>query len=169
MKDAFPRGTDLLGHPMARKIAHGNNDLQPNKVCRLKRPVSNCAHRGAGYALSSRRRTDPVAEIRPLVGGVDLIDSAATHVASICRDDGKLERGPMTERLKVFDLLTRFTWYPSLTVDGRQRVNYKLDIDFNLPGDWYWRIGLFENYDNRPPAGLSKNDYGWSNAFGLKF
>ena len=31
----------------------------------------------------------------------------------------------------------------------------------------YFRIGLFENYDSKPPAGLQKNDYGWSNSFGL--
>ena len=49
------------------------------------------------------------------------------------KDSGEAYAGTefMTERLKVFDLLTRFTWYPSLTVSGRQRVNYKLDIDFN--------------------------------------
>jgi hypothetical protein len=48
-------------------------------------------------------------------------------------------------------------------------MNYKLNFDFNLPGDWYWRIGFFDNFDSLPPATVSKNDYGWSNAFGLKF
>jgi hypothetical protein len=42
-------------------------------------------------------------------------------------------------------------------------------MDFNLPGDWYLRFGLFDNYDNQPPDGFSKNDYGWSNSFGFKF
>jgi hypothetical protein len=36
-------------------------------------------------------------------------------------------------------------------------------------GDWYFRIGFFENYDSQPPSDLSKNDWGWSNAFGFKF
>ena len=75
----------------------------------------------------------------------------------------------MTEKLKVTDLLTRFSYYPSLTISGRQRVNYRFDLDFNLPGDWYLRVGLFDNYDSRPPEGFSSNDYGWSNAFGFKF
>jgi len=74
----------------------------------------------------------------------------------------------MTEKLKVTDLVTRFTYYPSLTIDGRYRINYKFDLDFNLPGDWYFRIGIFENFDSAPPPGLSRNDYGWSNTFGLK-
>ena len=51
----------------------------------------------------------------------------------------------------------------------RYRLNYRFDLDFNLPGDWYFRFGLFDNYDSQPPAGFSKNDYGWSNAFGFKF
>jgi hypothetical protein len=75
----------------------------------------------------------------------------------------------MTEKLGVTDLLTRFSYYPSLTISGRQRVNFRFDLDFNLPGDWYLRVGVFDNYDSRPPAGFSENDYGWSNAFGFKF
>jgi putative salt-induced outer membrane protein YdiY len=75
----------------------------------------------------------------------------------------------MTEKLKITDFITRFTYYPSLTIDDRFRLNYRFDFDFNLPGDWYFRFGLFDNYDSAPPAGFSKNDYGWSNAFGFKF
>jgi len=75
----------------------------------------------------------------------------------------------MTEKMKFADVLTRLTYYPSLTISGRHRLNYKFDLDFNLPGDWYFRIGIFANYDNRPPEGFSKSDYGWSNAFGFKF
>ena len=75
----------------------------------------------------------------------------------------------MTEKLKITDLVTRFTYYPSLTIDDRYRINFRFDLDFNLPGDWYFRSGLFDNFDSQPPAGLSKNDFGWSNSFGLKF
>ncbi len=75
----------------------------------------------------------------------------------------------MTEKLKFADVLTRLAYYPSLTISGRQRVNYRFDLDFNLPGDWYLRVGFFDNYDSRPAEGFSANDYGWSNAFGFKF
>ena len=50
----------------------------------------------------------------------------------------------MTEKLKITDLITRLTYYPSLTIDHRYRLTYRFDLDFNLPGDWYFRIGLFE-------------------------
>ena len=75
----------------------------------------------------------------------------------------------MTEKLKVTDLVTRFNYYPSLTIDDRYRINYTFDLDFNLPGDWYFRFSLFENYDSQPPASLSNNDYGLSTSFGFKF
>jgi putative salt-induced outer membrane protein YdiY len=75
----------------------------------------------------------------------------------------------MTEKLKITDLITRFTYYPSLTISDRYRLSFRFDLDFNLPGDWYLRFGLFDNYDSLPPTGFSKNDYGWSNSFGLKF
>jgi putative salt-induced outer membrane protein YdiY len=75
----------------------------------------------------------------------------------------------MTEKLKITDFITRFTYYPSLTIDDRYRLAYRFDFDFNLPGDWYLRVGFFDNYDSQPQEGFSKNDYGWSNAFGFKF
>jgi hypothetical protein len=75
----------------------------------------------------------------------------------------------MTEKLKITDLITRLTYYPSLTISDRYRLVYRFDLDFNLPGDWYLRIGVFDNYDSKPPAGFSNNDYGWSNSFGFKF
>lgn len=75
----------------------------------------------------------------------------------------------MTEKLKITDFITRFTYYPSLTIDDRYRLAYRFDFDFNLPGDWYLRIGFFDNYDSKPPEDFSKNDYGWSNSFGFKF
>ena len=76
----------------------------------------------------------------------------------------------MTEKLKITDFITRFRrTYPSLTISDRYRLTYRFDLDFNLPGDCILRFGLFDNHDSAPPEGFSKNDYGWSNAFGFKF
>jgi Protein of unknown function, DUF481 len=105
---------------------------------------------GAGLAWTNEQYKDPAVPTK---------DSAEAYLGTEF----------MTEKLKVTDLITRFTYYPSLTIDNRYRINYRFDLDFNLPGDWYFRIGLFENFDSQPPAGLARNDYGWSNSFGLKF
>jgi putative salt-induced outer membrane protein YdiY len=106
-----------------------------------------------------------------LGGGLAWTNEKYTDPAIPTKDSTEAYFGTefMTEKLKFADLVTRFTYYPSLTIDDRYRINYKFDLDFNLPGDWYFRIGIFENFDSQPPAGLARNDYGWSNSFGLKF
>ena len=106
-----------------------------------------------------------------LGGGLAWTNEKYTDPAIPTKDSTEAYFGTefMTEKLKFADLVTRFTFYPSLTIDDRYRINYKFDLDFNLPGDWYFRIVIFENFDSQPPAGLARNDYGWSNSFGLKF
>ena len=116
----------------------------------LLRSASQYLSLGGGLAWTNENYTDPA---------VPTADSAEAYLGTEF----------MTEKLKVADLVTRFNYYPSLTIENRYRINYKFDLDFNLPGDWYFRIGLFENFDSQPPPGLSRNDYGWSNSFGLKF
>src|SRR4249920_1048186 len=116
----------------------------------LLRSASQHLALGGGLAWTNEKYTDPAIPTK---------DSAEAYVGTEF----------MTEKLKFADLVTRLTYYPSLTIDDRYRINYKFDLDFNLPGDWYLRIGIFENFDSQPPAGLARNDYGWSNSFGLKF
>ena len=104
-------------------------------------------------------------------GGLAWTNEDYTDPAIPTQDSGEAYIGTefMTEKLKITDLVTRFTYYPSLTIDDRYRINYTFDLDFNLPGDWYFRVSLFENYDSAPPESLAKNDWGWSNSFGFKF
>jgi hypothetical protein len=116
----------------------------------LLRSASQYLALGGGLAWSNENYTDPAVPTK---------DSAEAYIGTEF----------MTEKLKVADLVTRFSYYPSLTIDSRYRINYTFDLDFNLPGDWYFRVSIFENFDSTPPTGLSRNDYGWSNAFGLKF
>jgi len=105
---------------------------------------------GGGLAWTNEKYTDPALPSK---------DSAEAYLGTEV----------MTEKLKITDLITRLTYYPSLTISDRYRLTYRFDLDFNLPGDWYLRFGLFDNYDSRPPEGFSSNDYGWSNSFGFKF
>jgi putative salt-induced outer membrane protein YdiY len=104
-------------------------------------------------------------------GGIAWTNEQYTDAASPSKDSAEayLSTEFMTEKIKITDIITRFTYYPSLTIDDRYRLAYRFDLDFNLPGDWYFRVGFFDNYDSKPPEGFSKNDYGWSNAFGFKF
>lgn len=75
----------------------------------------------------------------------------------------------LTEKLRFADLITTFVIYPSFTIPGRYRINFKSDLDFNLPGDWYFKVGYYNNFDSAPPSALPRNDYGWRNSIGYKF
>jgi len=120
---------------------------------------------GGRYALRS------ASQHLALGGGLAWTNEKYTDQALPSKDSAEAYLGTefMTEKLKITDLITRFTYYPSLTISDRYRLAYRFDLDFNLPGDWYLRFGLFDNYDSRPPEGFSSNDYGWSNSFGFKF
>jgi putative salt-induced outer membrane protein YdiY len=120
---------------------------------------------GGRYALRS------ASQHLALGGGLAWTNEKYTDPALPSKDSAEAYLGAefMTEKLKITDLITRLTYYPSLTISDRYRLTYRFDLDFNLPGDWYLRFGLFDNYDSRPPEGFSSNDYGWSNSFGFKF
>lgn len=105
---------------------------------------------GAGFAFTSERYIDasvPRQNSGEIYAGVDYL----------------------TESLRFADLITSFIIYPSLTISGRYRINFKTDLDFNLPGDWYFKVGYYNNFDSAPPNSLPRNDYGWRNSIDYKF
>ena len=54
---------------------------------------------------------------------------------------------------------TNFITYHNLTDQGRVRADFKFDIKYDLPLDFYIKAGTTVNYDNRPIAGASELDY----------
>ena len=49
--------------------------------------------------------------------------------------------------------------YPSLTESGRWRTDFKIDLKYSLPMDFYIKSGLTLNYDNKPAVSGSETDY----------
>ncbi len=101
----------------------------------LLRSSSQYLALGGGLAWTNENYTDPALPTK---------DSAEAYFGTEF----------MTEKLKITDLITRFTYYPSLTISDRYRLTYRFDLDFNLPGDWYFRFGLFDNYDSTAAGGI---------------
>lgn len=66
------------------------------------------------------------------------------------------------------NLLTRFAAYPSLTESGRWRYDFNFDAKYDLPLNFYIKLGVTYNYDNRPVAGASNNDYVMQTGIGWK-
>lgn len=57
------------------------------------------------------------------------------------------------------NLISTLIVYPSFTYTGRVRTDFKVDIKYDLPFDFYIRLGYTQNYDSKPVEGASKNDY----------
>jgi len=76
--------------------------------------------------------------------------------------------------LDMFDLddlslSTTIIAYPSLTEKDRFRYDYSLDLKYDLPLDFFLKLGLTYNYDNKPVEGASQSDYVFQATFGWEF
>ncbi|PRY85426.1 DUF481 domain-containing protein [Mongoliibacter ruber] len=73
--------------------------------------------------------------------------------------------------LNIFDkgdlsLLTNIFVYPSITERNRIRADYRLDLMYKLPLDFYIKTGLTVNYDNQPFQLSRTTDYILQTTFG---
>lgn len=66
-------------------------------------------------------------------------------------------------------LLTNIIAYPSFTESGRWRTDFKFDLSYDLPLDFYIKLGYTLNFDNQPVAGSSKTDYVFHTGFGWEW
>ncbi len=85
--------------------------------------------------------------------------------------DRQSMEGVLGLELNMFDIgdlniFTNLYLYPSLTETGRYRVDYRFDIKYDLPLDFYIKGGLTFNFDNRPIDGASEMDYVVQTGFG---
>lgn len=73
--------------------------------------------------------------------------------------------------LNMFDmgdlgLLTTLSVYQSIKEGKRLRVDFKIDLKYDLPLDFYIKLGYTHNYDSSPVEGASENDYVFQTTFG---
>ena len=68
-----------------------------------------------------------------------------------------------------FNLLSILMFYPGITVRERWRTDFNLDIKYDLPLDFYIKVGGSLNYDNRPAEGAGKTDYVLQTGFGWEW
>ncbi|SFS40414.1 Protein of unknown function, DUF481 [Zhouia amylolytica] len=63
-------------------------------------------------------------------------------------------------------LLSNLTVYPSLTESGRWRTDFKVDLKYDLPLEFFIKLGITYNYDNQPVQGSAYDDYILQTTFG---
>ena len=71
--------------------------------------------------------------------------------------------------VKDFDLETDVKFYPSLSEKGRFRTDYNLSLKYNLPIDFYIKLGFMLNYDNKPAISGNDIDYIFTSGLGWAF
>ena len=67
------------------------------------------------------------------------------------------------------NLLTILMVYPGITALGRWRSDFNLDIKYDLPLDFYIRLGGTLNFDNRPAEGANQATYVLETGFGWEW
>ena len=90
---------------------------------------------------------------------------------TIPSSDRQSYEGAIATELNLYDLgdlnlFTNIYWYPSFTEAGRHRIDYKFDVSYDLPLDFYVKAGITLNYDNQPATGASDTDYVIITGFG---
>jgi len=73
--------------------------------------------------------------------------------------------------LNLFDtgdlnMFANFTGYPGISEQGRFRYDAKLDLKYDLPYDFFVKLGTTLNFDNRPSGGADPLDYVFQTSFG---
>lgn len=68
-----------------------------------------------------------------------------------------------------FSLLTRAVYYPSVTESHRWRFDYNIDLKYDLPLDFFIKVGFTFNYDKKPVGGAPQSDYIFQTTLGWEF
>ncbi len=82
--------------------------------------------------------------------------------------------GYLGTELNIFDvgdieLLFAGMAYPGITESGRWHSDMRLDLKYNLPLDFFIKIGTSINFDNRPAEDASRMDYVLQSTFGWEW
>jgi hypothetical protein len=103
---------------------------------------------GAGLAASREERSDGTSS-----------DNLEAQLATSLR----LFRYDSPKR----DITANINLLPSLTDKGRVRGEASIDARFEIISDLFFKISLFDSYDNQPPEGSATND--WSVVSSLEY
>ena len=96
-----------------------------------------------------------------LSAGVVLNNETFTDETIDSRESGEGFLGGSVDLFDIGDLslFTGVTVYPSFTESGRVRSDFKFDLKYDLPLDFYIQLGYTLNYDNEPVEGAASSDY----------
>ena len=59
--------------------------------------------------------------------------------------------------------------YPNITTAGRVRLSAEISWSIEIYRNLYWKLSLYENFDNKPPVNAPRNDFGIGTSIGWTF
>lgn len=68
-----------------------------------------------------------------------------------------------------FSLMAKLMVYPSISDAGRWRINSDISFKYDLPFDFYIKLSLTHNFDNKPPNNVSTTDYSFHTSLGWEW
>ncbi len=71
--------------------------------------------------------------------------------------------------IEDFDLESGLKFYPSLSEKGRVRTDFDLNLKYDMPLDFYLKLGFTLNFDNQPAIVGNDIDYIFTSGFGWEF
>ena len=71
--------------------------------------------------------------------------------------------------LPITRLSANVNVFPGITESGRVRMNTDITLRNEIVRSVFWDLTFFSNFDNRPPEGASKEDYGIVTSIGASF
>jgi hypothetical protein len=103
-----------------------------------------------------------------IYGGIAWNNETYTDPTIPSRSDAEANAGVEFNMFDMGDLglLTTLSVYKSIKEGNRTRADFKFDIKYDLPLDFYIKLGYTLNYDSQPVEGASNNDYVFQTTFG---
>lgn len=103
-------------------------------------------------------------------GGAGLAVSNEKYEGEMAEGENSLEGLGQAEfnayNMGDFTLMAKVLVYPSISQKGRWRLNTEILFKYDLPLDFYIKLGLTHNYDSQPPIDVSTTDYSFQTSFG---
>lgn len=137
-----------------------SNEFSQNDEQQLK--LRTNIKTGLGYYLV-RTNTHSIG----FIGGIAL-NSEQYNISADNRTSAESYFGVGLNLFDIGDLnlMTNINVYPNLTEKGRVRSDFKFDLKYDLPLDFYIKLGTTINYDNRPVEDATEYDYVLQTSFG---
>lgn len=95
----------------------------------------------------------------------DRQDGTTTSVEGLVRSSLEIFK----HTLPITRLSATVNVFPGITESGRMRVNTNVTLRNEIIRSVFWDLSFFSTFDNRPPEGAAKEDYGIVTSIGASF